>query len=310
MREEEREESGRRLAPHLRRAAAPVFAVLPPVPTRARPLLVRVVLSNMHHAYHTFLFPHTASLATARTDGDSGTSLATKIEARLASRRPKRVAVADADDGSSSGDDESDDRLPGETDDESSSDGEGGSDAASDDSGTAASDNDDDSDDAGSSDEEGDIDAPAAAAPTTPPSRRAAATAPSASVSDSDADDVADAATDRRASRASAAAAAAGGGGLFARVPEGTAFAAASFDALRLSRPLVKATAALGYARPTPIQVRWMERERGKDVSFFSSPHSRTMSHHNKLSLFLFGFPFAKSRCLNTTVLDGQVESF
>jgi ATP-dependent RNA helicase DDX27 len=53
---------------------------------------------------------------------------------------------------------------------------------------------------------------------------------------------------------ARARAAAAAGGGLFDAAPAGTSFDAASFAALHLSRPLVRACAALGYARPTPIQ--------------------------------------------------------
>ena len=40
----------------------------------------------------------------------------------------------------------------------------------------------------------------------------------------------------------------------FNAAPEGTTFAAASFADLNLSRPLVRACAALGYSRPTPIQ--------------------------------------------------------
>jgi ATP-dependent RNA helicase DDX27 len=45
-----------------------------------------------------------------------------------------------------------------------------------------------------------------------------------------------------------------GAGGFFAQTPDGTTFAASSFSDLNLSRPLVKACAALGYAQPTPIQ--------------------------------------------------------
>ena len=51
------------------------------------------------------------------------------------------------------------------------------------------------------------------------------------------------------------AAAARAGSALFDAAPAGTAFSAASFESLRLSRPLLKACSALGYARPTPIQV-------------------------------------------------------
>lgn len=40
----------------------------------------------------------------------------------------------------------------------------------------------------------------------------------------------------------------------FNAAPEGTTFAAASFADLNLSRPLVRACAALGYLKPTPIQ--------------------------------------------------------
>ena len=40
----------------------------------------------------------------------------------------------------------------------------------------------------------------------------------------------------------------------FNAAPEGTTFAAASFADLNLSRPLVRACAALGYSKPTPIQ--------------------------------------------------------
>ena len=42
----------------------------------------------------------------------------------------------------------------------------------------------------------------------------------------------------------------------FATTPEGTSFSAGSFGDLHLSRPLLKACAALGYTQPTPIQVR------------------------------------------------------
>ena len=43
-------------------------------------------------------------------------------------------------------------------------------------------------------------------------------------------------------------------GGFFAQTPEGTTFQAGSFSDLHLSRPLLKAIAALGYKTPTPIQ--------------------------------------------------------
>jgi len=42
----------------------------------------------------------------------------------------------------------------------------------------------------------------------------------------------------------------------FASTPEGTSFSAGSFNDLHLSRPLLKACAALGYTQPTPIQAR------------------------------------------------------
>ena len=45
-----------------------------------------------------------------------------------------------------------------------------------------------------------------------------------------------------------------GAGGFFSAAPADTRFSAASFADLNLSRPLVKACAALGYAHPTPIQ--------------------------------------------------------
>ena len=45
------------------------------------------------------------------------------------------------------------------------------------------------------------------------------------------------------------------GEGLFATTPDGTRFSAKDFTSLHLSRPLVRACAALGYTRPTPIQV-------------------------------------------------------
>ena len=45
------------------------------------------------------------------------------------------------------------------------------------------------------------------------------------------------------------------GHGYFAQTPEGTQFSAPSFGDLNLSRPLVKACTALGYQKPTPIQV-------------------------------------------------------
>ena len=45
-----------------------------------------------------------------------------------------------------------------------------------------------------------------------------------------------------------------GGGGFYAATPEGTRYSAASFADLQLSRPLLRACEALGYASPTPIQ--------------------------------------------------------
>eukprot|EP00798_Chlamydomonas_sp_ICE-L_P004052 gene4052-14138_t len=45
-----------------------------------------------------------------------------------------------------------------------------------------------------------------------------------------------------------------GKGGFFAETPDGTSFGATSFADLNLSRPLIKACAALGYTTPTPIQ--------------------------------------------------------
>ena len=48
--------------------------------------------------------------------------------------------------------------------------------------------------------------------------------------------------------------------GFFAMTPEGTSFSAGSFGDLHLSRPLLKACAALGYTQPTPIQARTMAR--------------------------------------------------
>ena len=37
--------------------------------------------------------------------------------------------------------------------------------------------------------------------------------------------------------------------------PEGTRYSASGFQELQLSRPLVRACTALGFTRPTPIQV-------------------------------------------------------
>lgn len=45
------------------------------------------------------------------------------------------------------------------------------------------------------------------------------------------------------------------GPGFYAQTPDGTRFSAGSFSDLHLSRPLLKACAALGYTNPTPIQV-------------------------------------------------------
>ena len=42
----------------------------------------------------------------------------------------------------------------------------------------------------------------------------------------------------------------------YAQTPDGTRFSAGAFSDLHLSRPLLKACAALGYAHPTPIQVQ------------------------------------------------------
>lgn len=44
----------------------------------------------------------------------------------------------------------------------------------------------------------------------------------------------------------------------YAQTPDGTKFSASAFSDLHLSRPLLKACAALGYTNPTPIQVRSM----------------------------------------------------
>ncbi len=41
----------------------------------------------------------------------------------------------------------------------------------------------------------------------------------------------------------------------YAETPDGTRFSAGAFSDLHLSRPLLKACAALGYTDPTPIQV-------------------------------------------------------
>lgn len=41
----------------------------------------------------------------------------------------------------------------------------------------------------------------------------------------------------------------------YAQTPDGTKFSASAFSDLHLSRPLLKACAALGYTNPTPIQV-------------------------------------------------------
>jgi ATP-dependent RNA helicase DDX27 len=44
------------------------------------------------------------------------------------------------------------------------------------------------------------------------------------------------------------------GKGFYASTPEGTSFNLGSFEQLHLSRPLLRAIAALGYSQPTPIQ--------------------------------------------------------
>lgn len=46
------------------------------------------------------------------------------------------------------------------------------------------------------------------------------------------------------------------GAEFYAQTPDGTKFSAGAFSDLHLSRPLLKACAALGYTNPTPIQVR------------------------------------------------------
>ena len=43
----------------------------------------------------------------------------------------------------------------------------------------------------------------------------------------------------------------------YAQTPDGTRFSAGAFSDLHLSRPLLKACAALGYTHPTPIQVQY-----------------------------------------------------
>lgn len=44
-------------------------------------------------------------------------------------------------------------------------------------------------------------------------------------------------------------------GKFFSPAGEGTSFSARSFAELKISRPLIKACEALGYSKPTPIQV-------------------------------------------------------
>jgi hypothetical protein len=57
-------------------------------------------------------------------------------------------------------------------------------------------------------------------------------------------------------------------GGLFEAAPAGTSFAAQSFSDLNLSRPLVRACAALGYSTPTPIQAACVPLAlTGRDIS-------------------------------------------
>ena len=51
------------------------------------------------------------------------------------------------------------------------------------------------------------------------------------------------------------------GNGLYAKMPDGTKFSAASFAEMKLSRPLLKACAELGYKTPTPIQVKMRNRK-------------------------------------------------
>ncbi|KAK9828521.1 hypothetical protein WJX72_000533 [[Myrmecia] bisecta] len=71
-------------------------------------------------------------------------------------------------------------------------------------------------------------------------------------VEDSDAE--AEQATDRRRSGQAAGPSGKDRKAFFAATPNGTMFSARSFGDLNLSRPLVKACTALGYAQPTPIQ--------------------------------------------------------
>ena|ERR1712091_78319 len=89
-------------------------------------------------------------------------------------------------------------------------------------------------------------------------------------------------------------------GGIFATTPDGTRFTAKDFTSLHLSRPLVRACGALGYTKPTPIQVctpcplphnvRKIERKRGSAANddigfpFVSLTRAQTM---NEVDLFL-----------------------
>ena len=231
----------------------------------------------------------------------TGTTLEEKIAARLADRKATgkgavgkrsgggRAAAADLEESEEddsdalSTSDDSDAPLPGEEDESDSDDDEDGSDgpASSDEEeGEAAAVDEEDEDEdalpaaADTDDEEADAGAPALASSDDEeaPGAKAKATATRQK-------------TDAGGAKHSAAAArAVEGGRVFDPAPSGTAFTASSFASLRLSKPLVKACAALGYARPTPIQVGMREREWREKPSFFSisSPHPPWLMKQNK----------------------------
>jgi len=239
---------------------------------------------------HPTTRPHTGALKDARPT--TGTTLEQKIAARLAERKGRQGAVkrgggrgaaaAVADQPASSSDEEGDDDdgdsdsdapLPGEADDSDSTSGSDAEEEEEDEDGepaaaaAAAA--------AASSDDE---DALPAAADSGDEGEEAAGGGPALSSSDDDGDDdnkARAAAAGRRqaaagAKHSAAAARAVEGGRVFDAAPAGTAFTASSFASLRLSRPLVKACAALGYARPTPIQVSNGRRSKtNTHLSFF-----------------------------------------
>jgi len=113
-------------------------------------------------------------------------------------------------------------------------------------------------------------------------------------------------------------------GGFFDAAPEGTTFAATSFADLNLSRPLVRACAALGYTRPTPIQAACVPLAlTGRDIcgsaitgsgktAAFSLPLLERLLHRNKRVAATYVLVLAPTRELAVQVhsMIGKLAQF